>query len=173
MQAVFNFIFHAFTVLGMLGLGYLLFEGVSTTQHRLEKMIRGISVVTGIFIYGAARSMELSLTEWIAKAIESGTWFTFLTVGTFIPSILGLLAAKYVVHVLKSANYMAVRVILFMGALILLQFCDLYITSGLRAGFGAIKPLAPNLLFLSFFGLYLIFRFKPKGFNRKDLEPAE
>lgn len=173
MQAVFGFIFQAFIVLGILGLGYMLFEGVVMTSHQLEKMVRAMAVATGVFLYGAAKAMGVSLTVWITKAVESGTWFTFLTVGTLIPSILGILVAKFVIRALKSANYMAMRVILFMGSLILLQFCDLYIETGLRSGLEITRQLAPNLLFLSFFGLYLIFKFKPQGFSKKDLEPAE
>lgn len=172
MRSVFGFIFQAFIVLGIAGLGYMLFEGVAMTQHRLEKMVRALAVATGVFLYGAAKAMGVSLTVWITKAVESGTWFTFLTVGTLIPSILGVLVAKYVIHALKSANYMAMRIILFMGSLILLQFCDLYIETGLKAGLEITKQLAPNLLFLSFFGIYMVFKFKPKGFSKNDLEPA-
>jgi hypothetical protein len=173
MQTIFGLIFQAFIVLGILGLGYMLFEGVVMTSHRLEKMIRTMSVATGVFVYGAAKATGVSLTVWVTKAVESGTWFTFLTVGTLFPSILGILVAKFVIRALKSADYMAMRVMLFMGSLILLQFCDLYIETGLKAGLDVTRHLAPNLLFLSFFGLYLIFKFKPQGFNKKQLDPVE
>ena len=167
MQSVFAFIFHAFLVLGIAGLGFFIFEGVVTTSDRLEKMARVISVGTGIFLYGSAKAMNVTLTEWITRSVEGGSWFTFLSLGAVFPSIFGLLTAKYVVHYLKSADFIALRVILFMGSLILLQFCDLYIVTGLSAGLAVTRGLAPNLLFLTFFGLYIIFRYKPRSFDKK------
>ena len=111
--------------------------------------------------------MNVTLTEWITRSVEGGSWFTFLSLGAVFPSIFGLLTAKYVVHYLKSADFIALRVILFMGSLILLQFCDLYIVTGLSAGLAVTRGLAPNLLFLTFFGLYIIFRYKPRSFDKK------
>ena len=171
MQTIFSFIFQAFIVIGILSLGFFLFAAVASTTHSLERTIRAIAIATGVFLYGSAKAMGMSLTGWIAAAVVSGTWFSFLAIGAIIPSIAGILVARFVVRTLHSANYMAMRAMIFVGTLILLQFCDLYISTGLQAGLNITKQLAPNLLFLSFFGLYLVFQFKPKGFDSGVTDP--
>jgi hypothetical protein len=171
MEKTFSLIFHGFIILGICGLGFLLFEGVHSTTNRLERLTRGISLATGVFVYGSARAMGISLTTFVASAVDSGRWFSFFTLGTVLPGILGILCAKFVVTALKSANYMALRVIIFAGSLILLQFADLYIETGLKSGLDITRRFAPNLIFLACLGMYVIFRFHPKGFNKEDLEP--
>lgn len=173
MQAIFGFSFHAFVVLGMLSLGYLLYTGVTTSSNRVERMIRAISIATGVFIYGAAKALGMTLTNLIKWSVEFEHWLTFMVVGIVIPSVLGILLAKYTLRVLKSGNYLAMRFLLIVGSVILMQFCDLYIEIGLTAGLQISKELLPNLLFLSCFGLFFVFEFRTKGFTTRNLEPAE
>ena len=171
MEKAFSLIFHAFIILGICGLGYLLFEAVHTSTNRLERLTRGIAMATGVFVYGAARAMGVSLTIFIGTAISTGNWFSFFVFGTLFPGILGFLFAKFVITSLKSANYMALRVIIFAGSLILLQFADLYLETGLKAGLDVTRHFAPNLTFLASLGIYVTFRFHPQGFKKEDLDP--
>jgi hypothetical protein len=136
-------------------------------------MIRATSVATGVFLYGAAKAMGMSLTALMKWSVESGNWLTFSAIAIIIPSVLGVLLAKCALHVLKSGNYLAMRFLLIVGSVILMQFCDLYIEIGLTAGLRISKHLLPNLLFLSSFGLFFVFGFRTKGFSTANLEPAE
>jgi hypothetical protein len=163
MTQVYSLLFQGVMIAGICGMIYLIFEGLVYTNNKLERMVRGIAIATGVLVYGAADAMGVSLTSFITSAISSSQWLGFVSMGIVFPSILGLVCASYIIKCLHRADDMALRIMLFLGTLIVLQYCELYINTNLKEGFEVTRKFAPNLTFLAALGLYLIFNFHPKN----------
>ncbi|HVX14166.1 MAG TPA: hypothetical protein VHC22_23470 [Pirellulales bacterium] len=168
MSLFFIVLSHTITIAGICALCYAGFRVLVEPTVNQERVVRGIALVAGAFIYLAAKALGIAVPTLIIQSVEAAHWITLLVVGAIIPSLTGFLLIRYIMKCMKKDETVATRVMLMISALCLVMFADVYVVAVGAAKLEELKPLLPNVTFLLSMMCYIVFEYRPAA--RKPIE---
>lgn len=160
-EAFFAVLLHAVIVLG-LGVYFLvIFKAILVTGGEVERLIRGTAFASGLLVFFASKIMGISIADFLVDAVRYYNPFFFVPIAGLLPAGLGTLLAWYCIRSLNRSTNVAIRLMIVIGALSLIQFGDVYVKATRAEGLALDRAFVPNLAFTLAISLYVILRYDP------------
>lgn len=126
----------------------------------LESFGRVLASAAAIFLYALSKASGLSMTDIMLRSLALTNPLTAGIFGALFPFLSGILVTFLLLRRLRSGE--AIRTIVFVSTLVVLEFSDLYAAAFGRTGGRLAIELIPNLAFmfgmLAYSGLWYEFR---------------
>jgi hypothetical protein len=152
---------HLFFVASFLAKIVLLFTLAWSASDGLNRFVRFLALFTGLTISVAAEALDLSITELIIKSIRLYNPFVFYPLDVLLPATLGFVLCWYLTHVTKRGTEFAMRVVILVSTLAVIQFAELYVKVVAEHGTALGRAFVPNIVFTTSIMLWVIFRVSP------------
>ena len=151
---------------GLIGMLILIIGMITGDENRVEIFLRVFTLLIGLLVYFGASFIGFSIPDLVFKSLLSSTPFNEWFVNIIAPTISGFAISWFITYKIKSENVFAARLLVFIGVFIFLLFLDIFINAA-SLGF-QMETLKANLFFTIGTGLYLVFRYDPSGYLKKD-----
>lgn len=162
MNTFFNLLTHLLILTGIL----VLLSGVILMVMREKStegtILRSLAAVVGLFIYIGAKAVGLSIPQLAMATVQVGGSPLYRFIAVLCPSVIGLLAARFILSHMDRSEDIAARIIVLIMAFIMIMFGDVYAAtySTNVAPDGLNKALLPNLSFVVSLALYIVLKYE-------------
>ena len=131
-------------------------------ETHVERLVRGVSVATGLLTYSAANAYGLSIPSLMASSINDVGPYLFTAVGVALPLGVGAFVAFICTSLMKNNPMVGTRAILLISTFVFAMFTDVYATLAGSITTGQGKYGLPNSMFVLGLALYVIFKIDTK-----------
>jgi len=156
-------IMNVIIILGILGKLVIMFNIIFSEPNKVEKIIRISTFTVAILIFLISKVYKLSITDILVSALTTGSVIKFGLFGFLIPIIVGWFLTEYIISTLKENEFKAIRILILIATLSILQYADVYYAAKEVAKtispVDAPKVLTTNMMFTISLILSVIFRY--------------
>lgn len=151
MKLVFNIALHVLLVGSMLTLVAMLVLEARDAPTRRERFFRFLGLAAGAIIALGASAAGVSYATFTVNALAGGRPASFVaSVGaTLIPALLGAGLGFFLTRQTKKDEYLAMRIISFVGMLTAVAFVQVYAEAAKVNGVFLGKASIPNVVFVA------------------------
>ena len=159
-DGLFTLLVHLLIIVGLVAMVIFMARNIVNENDKTEQFIKILAVVLGLFVYFAAKGLNLSISDLVVESMQTTKPIVIGVVGFISPTILGIFSAWYIKRIFNSKNVIAERVILIFATLMITLFGEVYISSYSVSGN---TKLLPNVMFVAGVILYIVL-----GYTGKD-----
>lgn len=143
-------------------------EPEPSIRFEQEVLVRIFALVGAALTVFLAKAIGLSIPELLTRSLSITNPIRFTALGIVSPAALGILVAWYFVAAIRNRDDRSLRVMIFVGGLMVFIFSDVYAAAVQAAGFGPTGALAPNVSFLLAVALYCVAKLPGRGLSHKQ-----
>jgi hypothetical protein len=162
------FLMHALLLAALLVMIRILFRTVTDEEDRIERLMRCVSLFVGLLVVLSCAAMGISIASFVVDSLTLAHPFRLFSVGVAVPILAGVIAGRYFTQALNGGDEVAVRFVLFVSAIAVTLYIDVYIAVLGGVGVLATKQLFPNVLFAGAMGLYMMKNVRPRKPAQND-----
>jgi hypothetical protein len=138
----------------------------------LERILRATALAMGVLVVLGARAAGVSIPSVLGESVSLVSPVRFAVASVAVPAAVGVVTAWFFTRVLKKDARLALRIMIFVGALMFTLFVDVYAAAVGENGLGVGAAFVPNIAFVAALGIYAITRVEvptdPAGLQRKQ-----